>query len=86
MNISLIGDKNGINKIFYTPEKFISGVLLGNQVNITVFHNGRKLNNDSFEFKIKKSDESDIDYNIIELISFTPKFNSTLTANYITRN
>ena len=85
MNINLIGIKNGVNRVFYTPDQFISSVINGHQLNISIFHNGRRLSSESLEFTIGKSLSNNLDYDVISFVSFVPNEKSVLTANYFVR-
>lgn len=85
MDVKLIGVCNGVNRVFYTPDKFISGIYENNQFAINIFHNGRRLNESAIEFSIGKTDNRNDDYDIINFISFKPNEASVLTANYVVR-
>jgi hypothetical protein len=79
--IPLIGMRNGINRTFYTPDKFLNGSYLGNSFQITVLHNGgHKYEN--IDYTIAESGGPGTGYDTINLISFTPNTHSLLFATY----
>lgn len=80
--IALIGLKNGSNRTFYTPEKFINGSYFGNIFHLTVEHNGRELY-ENIDFTISESGGPGTGYDVINLISFTPNTHSLLYATYV---
>ena len=82
-DIALIGDINNTNRIFTipSPDKFINGTFYGNTFKIQVFHNGRLLI-ESIDYLISESGGTGTGYDTIILISFTPRVNSKIIANY----
>jgi hypothetical protein len=80
-SIKLIGSKNGSNRIFFTPEKFIHGVWEGNIFNIQIFHNGVQKYHD-LDFSVSESAGVNSGYDQITFTSFAPVFKSNLYANY----
>lgn len=79
--IPLIGLKNGTNRIFYTPDKFINGTYFGNTFHITVEHNGKELY-ENIDFTIAESGGTGTGYDTLNFISFSPNNNSTLYCTY----
>jgi hypothetical protein len=80
--IALIGLKNGINRTFFTPDKFLNGlVVTGDQFHIAVKHNGKDLY-EGIDYTIGESSGAGTGYDTINLISIIPIQSSTLFANY----
>jgi hypothetical protein len=79
--IPLIGLRNGINRIFFTPDKFINGPYNGNIFNISIEHNGKALY-EGIDFNIKESGGLGTGYDTIEMFSLTPNSHSLLFATY----
>ena len=85
-DIELIGLKNGINRTFYTSEKFLNGILLsGDQMHIKVFHNGRALY-EGVDYSITESGGIGTGYDTIYIFSFAPEEQSLLYATYAINN
>lgn len=80
--IPLIGLKDGINRTFYTPEKFINGIYSGNSFHIDVVHNGRSWFQ-GIDYKVLESGGSGTGYDTIQVISQVPNNHSLLYANYV---
>lgn len=83
-NIRLIGATDGINKIFYTTEKFINGNYFGNIFHIKVRHNGKELY-ESIDYTIGESGGAGTGYDMINIYGFTPNENSILYADYVVK-
>lgn len=79
--IPLIGMRNGTNRTFYTPDKFINGSYFGNSFQITVLHNGGN-KYENIDYTIGESGGPGTGYDTINLISFTPNSHSLLFATY----
>ena len=79
--IQLIGLKDGLNRTFFTPDKFINGSYFGNIFNISILHNGKELF-ENCDFTIGESAGPGTGYDMINLISFTPNFHSQLYCTY----
>lgn len=78
----LIGLRNGSNRTFFTPEKFLNGTFVtGDQFHIHVKHNGKDLY-ESIDYTISESSGPGTGYDTINLISFTPNAHSLLKVNY----
>lgn len=81
--ITLIGLKNGSNRIFLTPEKFLNGIYIsGDQFHIAVKHNGKDLY-EGIDYTISESGGVATGYDTINLISIVPISSSKLFANYV---
>jgi hypothetical protein len=79
--IPLIGLRNGSNRTFYTPDKFINGSYYGNTFNLTVEHNGKELY-ENIDFSIAESGGPGTGYDTVYIYSFTPNVHSLLYATY----
>lgn len=79
--ISLIGLRDGVNRTFFTPDKFINGTYLSNVFHITVEHNGKELY-ENIDFTIGESSGPGSGYDTLNLISMTPNNRSLLYATY----
>jgi|SRR5579859_1610264 len=79
--IPLIGIKDGINRTFYTPDKFINGSYFNNIFHLTVEHNGKELY-ESVDYSIAESGIPGSGYDTINIFSFTPNIHSLLYATY----
>ena len=79
--IPLIGLRNGTNRTFYTPEKFINGAYFGNVFHITIEHNGKELY-ENIDYTIAESGGPGTGYDTLNLISLTPNAHSLLYATF----
>jgi hypothetical protein len=79
--IPLIGMKNGVNKTFYTPDKFINGLYSGNAFHIEIKHNGKAIY-ENIDYTIGESGGPGTGYDTLNLIQFAPLVKSTLFAWY----
>lgn len=79
--IPLIGMKNGVNRTFYTPDKFLNGSYLGNTFHLTVEHNGKELY-ENIDYTIAESSGPGTGYDTINIFSLTPNSHSLLYATY----
>lgn len=79
--IPLIGMKNGVNRTFYTPDKFLNGSYLGNTFHLTVEHNGNELY-ENIDYTIAESSGPGTGYDTINIFSLTPNSHSLLYATY----
>lgn len=79
--IALIGLRNGTNRMFFTPEKFINGSYFGNVFHLTVEHNGKELY-ENIDYTIGESSGPGSGYDTINIISLTPNAHSLLFATY----
>lgn len=80
--VNLIGMKDGINRNFYTADKFLNGIFEGNNFHIHIKHNGKDLY-EGIDYKITESGGSGTGFDTIQFISFTPNTHSLLRANYV---
>lgn len=80
--VTLIGLRNGVNRTFFTPEKFLNGLIAsGDRLHIAVKHNGKDLY-EGIDYTIGESGGPGTGYDMINLISFTPNAHSLLIASY----
>jgi hypothetical protein len=86
-NIPLIGVKNSANKIFIVPapDKFLNGLVDGNEFRIIIDHNGRRLIQ-NIDYIISESGGPGTGFDTIEMISFVPNKCSKLIADYVVDN
>lgn len=84
-NISLIGNKNGINRYFMTPHKFYVGTLQESTFSIHVRHNGKSLDPD-LDFAIQESGGIGTGYDTVIFESFIPTQFSNILVDYVTQN
>lgn len=83
--VPLIGIRNGINRIFHTPEPFLNGTLdTGEKMHISVEHNGRSLY-EGIDYTVSESGGSGTGFDTLNFISFSPNQQSVLYANYATK-
>jgi len=80
--IPLIGLRNGINRTFFTPDKFLNGLTLaGDRFHIQIKHNGKDLY-EGIDYTISESSGPGTGYDTINMISLTPVGHSLLFATY----
>lgn len=80
--VALIGAKDGVNRTFYTPDKFLNGTFItGDHFHINIKHNGKDLY-ESVDYTIGESGGPGTGYDMINLFSFTPAPTSLLYSNY----
>lgn len=79
-NISPLGLRNGSNRVFTTPDKFIDGTFDGHLLRAILFHNGRLLVKD-IDYTLSKSNPL-LNYDTITFISFIPNTHSQLLVSY----
>lgn len=86
-NIELLGDRDGVNRIFTVPfgDKFLDGEFNGNVFTITINHNGRTLVK-NIDFTIFESGGVGTGYDSINTIALIPTVNSALYATYTIAN
>ena len=77
----MTGIKNGVSRVFFTPEKFINGDYFGNTLKIKVEHNGRELY-ENIDYVVLESGGTGTGYDAISLISIIPNYHSILYADY----
>lgn len=84
----LIGNINGINRIFTvpTPDKFIEGLLFNNEFHLYLTHNGHEMKQ-NIDYIISESDGVGTGYDTIIFTSFSPiKNRSILEASYVIKS
>ena len=81
--VNLIGIKDGINKVFTTPDYFLSGNVENNVFKITIRHNGI-VQEQGIDFVVSESGGLGSGFDTITFVTFSPASDSTLLANYIT--
>lgn len=82
--IPLIGVKNGTNRTFFTPEKFINGPYFGNSFHIHVKHNGKD-EYEGIDYRVDESGGIGTGFDMITFISKTPNSHSILIASYVVK-
>jgi hypothetical protein len=82
--IPLIGIKDNSNQLFYTPDKFITGMFspTGDKFHISVAYNG-KLTYEGVDYQLIESDGPGTGYDGIEFLIIIPTPGSLLFANYV---
>ncbi len=83
-NITLLGVRNGINRSFMTPEKFINGTYMGSEYSIHIRHNGRGLD-PNLDYDISESGGPGTGYDTIFFKSFTPSVFNSILADYVVK-
>ncbi len=76
----LSGVQNSINRVFTTPDFFLA-------THFEVFHNGRRLTElvgTAGDYTLSESGGVGTGFDTVTFISFKPKPNSVLRANYVT--
>lgn len=81
--VILIGDQDGINNIFTTPDKFINGTLGNNKFRILVSHNGREMV-EGIDFIIAESGGSGTGYDTLIFKCTIPEEDCILSVDYMT--
>lgn len=79
--ISLIGDIDGANRTFRTPEVFINSTYGNNKFSILVRHNGRVLAENS-DYFVAEGGGAGTGFNTI-ILTFSPGINSIILADYV---
>ena len=80
--ISLIGAKDGTNRTFTTPDKFINGSLGNNEFRIKIIHNGRDLIENE-NYTLIESGGAGTGFDTIVFISIIPTTKSKLEVSYV---
>jgi len=81
-HVPLEGAKDGVNRIFTVPDKFINGPFGNNDFRILVRHNGRVLIA-GCDFTITESGGPGTGYDTLTFTTFTPNSSSELIADYV---
>lgn len=79
--IDLIGPRDGSNRVFYTPDKFLNGTYDGDILKIRVSHNGHEMLQGT-DYVIEESVLGG-GYDIVRFISIVPNLRSVLKADYM---
>jgi hypothetical protein len=78
----LIGDKNGVNPIFTTPDKFIQGTFGNNDFRILIMHNGRVLQ-ETTDYILSESGGAGTGFDTVIFKCTFPDENSELVTDYV---
>lgn len=81
-NIELVGTKDGTNRVFTTPDKFLHGTYYGAEPQIRLMHNGRRLIEQD-DFTVSESGGVGTGFDTITMVSFAPVSRSRLIADYV---
>jgi hypothetical protein len=79
--MELIGNIDGVNRIFTTTQPFINGTWGNNSFAIKIYHNGRTLVN-TIDYILAESGGVGTGYNTI-IFTFVPSDRSVIRADYI---
>lgn len=84
-NISLVGARDGVNRIYKvpSPDKFINGVFQNSQLSISVYHNG-KLLEQNLDYVVAESGGVGSGYDLVIFTNFSPPSRSRILATYQT--
>lgn len=88
IGVSLIGPKDGANRIFRTTPDYFVHSPGGNGKTIEIWHNGRRLaqtgasNPELGDYTVEESGGVGTGYDTINLLTFAPVGRSSLLANY----
>jgi len=80
--VALLGPKNGMNRVFTTPDSFLNGAFHANDFRIRVYHNGRQVIQ-TIDYDVGSNGPAD--FNTVTFKSFIPISTSKLEADYIIR-
>lgn len=81
-NVVLAGTLDGSNRIFTTSDKFVNTDIGSNSFRILVRHNGKGLLQ-GIDYSLSESMGAGTGFDTITFISFAPKSNDTLVADYV---
>jgi hypothetical protein len=83
-NISLVGARDGVNRLYKVPapDKFINGLFQNSEFNISVYHNG-KLLEQNIDFLVAESGGVGSGYDSVIFINYSPIARSRLLASYV---
>jgi hypothetical protein len=84
-NISLIGARDGVNRIYKVPgsDKFINGLFQNSQLSISVYHNG-KLLEQNIDYLVAESNGVGTGFDTIIFTNYSPPSRSRILASYQT--
>ena len=83
-NVTLFGAKDGVNRIFTTPDKFVNGNFANSEFRILIRHNGKGLE-ENIDYIVQESGGSGTGFDTVVIISFVPNTKSRLLADYVTK-
>lgn len=83
-NVTLNGTKDGTNRTFTTPEKFINGSYLGQEFRIIIRFNGRGLE-PNVDYTLIESGGAGTGYDTIVFISLIPEEIDRLIVDYVVK-
>lgn len=78
----LTGIQDGINRIFYTSEKFINGTFGNNEFKIMIKHNGRVLN-EGIDYVVAESGGTNSGFDMIIFKATVPEAYSVVVVDYV---
>lgn len=81
-NVELLGTKDGKNRVFTTPDKFINADIGSNSFRILIRHDGKGLI-PGVDYTLSESMGAGTGFDTITFIQFAPKAKSTLIADYV---
>jgi hypothetical protein len=84
-NISLVGARDGVNRVYTVPapDKFINGLFQNSQLSISVYHNG-KLLEQNIDYVVAESGGVGTGFDLVIFTNYSPPQRSRLLANYQT--
>ena len=84
--VHLVGVLDGVNRIFTipSPDKFVNGVLLNNEFNIILMHNGKRLE-EGIDFIVSESGGAGTGYDTVIFTAFAPTDRSRILADYVVK-
>lgn len=88
IGVSLVGPKDGSNRVFRTTPDYFVHTPSGNGKTIEIWHNGRRLaqtaapNPELGDYTVEESGGVGTGYDTINLLTFAPVGRSSLLANY----
>lgn len=84
-NISLVGARDGINRIYKVPnsDKFINGIFQNSELSISVYHNG-KLLEQNIDYIVAESGGVGSGFDTVIFTNYSPPNRSRILANYQT--
>lgn len=84
-NISLVGARDGLNRIYKVPnsDKFINGTFQNSELSISVYHNG-KLLEQNIDYIVAESGGVGTGFDSVIFTNYSPPSRSRILANYQT--
>lgn len=80
-NVELLGTKDGVNRTFTTPEKFLHSTYADAEPRLRLYHNGRRLI-EGDDFLPSESGGAGTGFDTVTMLSLVPNGRSRLTADY----